>query len=84
MGQEHRQRDTHDHQKSRCESSEIDDSGSGRFHKIVGIGAAGADPVGEGSDDVGCHDEEGEVGVEEGGGEDDEEEAYCQDLGYGK
>lgn len=81
MRQQHRQCNPHNHQKPRCESSKIDDGGSGGFHEIIGIGAAGADPVGEGSDDVGCHDEEGEIGVEEGGGEDDEEEAYGEDLG---
>ena len=81
MRQQHRQRDPHNHQESCCESSKIDDGGSGGFHKIIWIGAASANPVGEGSDDVGCHDEEGKVGVEEGGGEDDEEEAYSEDLG---
>ena len=34
-----------------------------------------ADPVGYGGDDVGCDDEEGEVVLEEGAAEDDEEEA---------
>lgn len=39
-----------------------------------------ADPIRHRCDYVGCDDEEGEVVFEEGGGEDDEQEADCEDL----
>lgn len=38
-------------------------------------------PVGYGGEHVGGYDKEGEVGFEEGGAEDDEEEADGEDLG---
>lgn len=74
---------THNHQKPRHEPPEIHQgapTAAARIDEVIRTGAAGADEVWQWRDDVGCHDEEGEVVVEEGGGEDHEEEADCEDL----
>lgn len=68
----------HNNQKSGTELPKIHYGvGSPAIAEIIGVGASSADPVGEGGEDVGCYDEEGEVLLEEGAGEDYEEEAYC-------
>jgi hypothetical protein len=67
----------HNDQKARQESPEIDNAVSGGLHEVIGVCATAAYEVREGSDYVGCDNEEGEEVVPECGGEDDEEEAYC-------
>ena len=62
---------------------QVQDGGAGALDKVVGVGAAAADPVGDGRDDVRGDDEQRKVRVEEGAGEDDEQEAEGQDKGQG-
>lgn len=71
----------HDDKEAGAEAAEVEDGGAGALDKVVGVGAAAADPVGDGGDDVGGDDEQGEVGMEEGAGQDDEEEAEGEDKG---
>lgn len=77
MCQQRRQRNPHNDQKPRTEAAEIHHRAAGTFHEVVWVCAPAAYEVWEGGEHVGCYDEEGEVAVVEGGGEDDEEEAYC-------
>lgn len=71
---------THHNQKPRTKSPKINHSTPNTLHEIIGIRTSPAYPVGQRSDHVGRYDEQGQVAVEESGGEDDEEEAYSKDL----
>lgn len=78
MRQHDRQRNAHHHQETRDESSQFHDGVAGPgIHEVIVAVRFAADPVGQGREDVGCYYEEGEVVLEEGGGEDYEEETYC-------
>lgn len=82
-GGRERRTDSHDDKESREEAPEVQHGGAGALDEVVGVGAAAADPVGHGGEDVGGDDEEGQVLLEEGAGEDDEEEADGEDEGEG-
>lgn len=71
---------SHNNQETRQESPKLHNAVAPRIHEIVIILRFAAYPVGHGSEDIGGHDEESEVAVEEGGGEDDEDEADGEDL----
>ena len=71
---------THNHQKPRTKFPKIHHGTSSTLHKIIGIRTSPTYPVRQRGDHVGRHDKQGQVAVEEGGGEDDEEEAYGEDL----
>ena len=73
--------DPHDDQESGAESSEIHHGAAGAFHEIVWVRTSAADPIRQGREHVGGYDEEREVFVPEGAGEDHEEEADGEDLG---
>lgn len=65
----------HDDKEAGKEAADIEDGGAGALDKVVRVGAAAADPVGHGRDDVGGDDEQRKVRVEEGARQDDEQEA---------
>ncbi len=77
MSQYSRKGNTHNNQKASAESTEINDGIAWALDEIIGVGASSADPVGKRGEDVGCDDEEGQVLVEAGAGEDYEEETDC-------
>lgn len=70
----------HDDKEAREKSPKIDHTAACRLHEVIAAGCPSAEPVGERRDDVGCDDEQGEEVAVEGGGQDDEEEAYRQNL----
>lgn len=81
----HKNRDSthtnsHDDQETSHKLSKVDHSISATLHEIIWVGASSTDPIWQGSEDKGRDDEERVVFVEEGAREDDEEEAYCEDL----
>jgi hypothetical protein len=67
----------HHNQEPRTKPPEINDRIPRTLHEIIGVRASLANPIGQWGEDVCRHDEEGEVVVEEGRGEDYEEETYC-------
>jgi hypothetical protein len=69
----------HDNKETGKEAAEIQDGGAGALYKVIGVGAAAADPVGNRGKDVGGDDKQRVVDLEEGAGEDDEEEADGED-----
>lgn len=71
---------THHNQKPRAESPKIHHRTPSTLHEVIGIRTSPAYPVWQRSNHVGGYDEQGQVAIEEGGGEDDEEEAYGEDL----
>lgn len=71
---------SHNHQKSRHEPSQLHNAAASIVHKIILRLGFAAEPVGHGSDHVGCDHEEGEVVLEQGRGQDDKEEADREDL----
>jgi hypothetical protein len=73
----------HDDKEGGAEAAEVEDGAAGALDKVIGVGAARGDPVGDGGEDVGGDDEEGVVVVPEGAGEDDEEESDGEDEGEG-
>ena len=82
--QQHRQRDPLHAQEARQEPAEIDNGAAaaavGADEVVAGAGAFVADEVRKGRYREGRDDQERVVGVEEGAGEDAEEEAYGEDL----
>ena len=72
--------DAHHNQEPCTESPKIHHRTSSTLHKVIGIGTSPAYPIRQRSDYIGRHDEQGQVAMEEGGGQDDEEEAYSKDL----
>ena len=86
MRQQDRQRDALDNQEAGHEAPQVDNGrGRGRaVHEVIGRRKVAAKIVGERREDVGGYDEEREVLVPEGGGEDYEEEADGEDLGRGQ
>lgn len=73
---------SHDHQKPRQEPSQFDDAIAPTVHEVLVCLCLPAYPVGQRRDYVGCDNEQGEVGLEEGRGEDDQEESNGQYLLY--
>jgi len=71
---------THNHQEPSQEPSQLHDTARAAVHEVIILLRLAAYPVGNRCEDVGCYDEQGEVGFEEGGAEDDEEEADGEDL----
>ena len=71
---------THDDEEASEEPAKVEHSTTCRLHEVIVARGPSAQPVGEWCDDVGRHDEQREEVAVEGGGEDDEEKAYCQDL----
>merc|ERR1711977_378412 len=69
VGEENWEGNPHQHQKPRTESPEIHNRIPRTLNEIIRIGASSTDPVGQGSEHVGCNDEEGQVLVEEGASE---------------
>lgn len=74
---------SHNHQEPGKEAAEVQHAGARALDKVIRVGAAGADPVGQRGEDVGADDEEREVAREEGAREDDEQEADGEDKGQG-
>ena len=72
--------DAHHNQEPCTESPKIHHCTSSTLHKVIGIGTSPAYPIRQRSDYIGRHDEQGQVAMEEGGGQDNEEEAYGKDL----
>lgn len=72
--------DSHDDKESGKESAKVDYSTPCALHEVILVRCAPADPVGQWCDYVSRYDEEGEVVVEQRRGEDDEQEAYREDL----
>lgn len=70
----------HDDEEARQEPAKVDDAAAGRLHKVIVVGGAPAEPVGQRRDYVGRDDEQRQVVLEEGGRQDDEQEAYREDL----
>ena len=70
----------HHNQKPRAKPPEIHHSAPTTLHEVIGVRTSAAYPVGERSEDVGGDNKEGKVVAPEGGGKDDEEEAYGEDL----
>lgn len=54
---------------------QLNHTATSRIHEVIVVLSFAAYPVGDGSEDVGGHDEEGEVVVVQGRREDDEDEA---------
>ncbi len=71
---------THHNQEPGTESPKIHHCTPGTLHEVIGIRTSSTYPIRQGSNHVGRYDEQGQVAVEEGGGENDEEEAYGEDL----
>lgn len=72
------------HDEEACEeATEVEDGGAGALDEVIGVCASAADPVGDWGDHVCSDHKEWVVHLEQGAGEDDEEEAYCQDEGQG-
>lgn len=72
---------SHHHQEARQEPSQFHNAIRAAVHEVIVLLGFAAYPVGYGGEHVGGYDEEGEVGFEEGGAEDDKEEADGEDLG---
>lgn len=70
----------HDNQKSCQEPAEFHYARATAVHEVIALLCFAADPVGDRGEDVGRDDEQCEVVLEQGGTEDDEEEAYREDL----
>ena len=70
----------HHNQEACTEPPKIHHGTSSTLHKVIGIGTSPAYPIRQGSDYIGRYDEQGQVAMEKGGGQDDEEEAYSEDL----
>lgn len=71
---------SHDDHKPRQESPQLDNAAASTVHKVIAIAGFAAQPVGDRGEDVGRDNEEGEVVLEEGAGEDNEKEADGEDL----
>jgi hypothetical protein len=76
----HQRTNTHDDEESGQETSKVDNTAAGRLHEVILVGGAPADPVGQRCDYVGRYHEQRKVVLEKGGRQDDEEEAYREDL----
>jgi hypothetical protein len=72
--------DSHDDQKARDESPQFYDAVVPTVHEIIPLLGFAAYPVRERRNDISPDHEQGQVGFEEGGGEDDHEEAYGENL----
>ena len=72
--------DTHHNQEPRAKPPKVHHRTPSTLHKVIRVRTSPAYPIRQGSDYVGRYDEQGQVAVEEGGGQDDEEEAYGEDL----
>ena len=75
---------THYNQKSCTESPEIHHSTPSTFHKIIRVRTSSTYPVRQRCEDVCGYDKQSQVAVEEGRGQDDEEESYGENLGRGR
>ena len=71
---------SHHNQEPRAEPPKIHHCTPCALHKIIRIRTSPAYPVRQWCNYVGSYDEQGQVAVEKGGGEDDEEEANGEDL----
>lgn len=76
---------THAHynQEASKEASQIKHSRARALDKVIGVGAPAADPVGNRSEHICSDDEQREVRLVQGAGQNDEEEADCEDEGEG-
>ena len=74
--------DAHHDQECRAEPPKIDNGTPCALHEIIGIRTSSAYPVWQRSKDVGRHNEEWQILLPEGAGENDEEEADSEDLRY--
>ena len=74
---------THYNQKPCTESPKIHHSTPSTLHKIIGVRASPTYPVRQWCEYVGGYDKQGQVAMEEGRGQDDEEESYGENLGRG-
>lgn len=74
---------SHHHKESSQEPPQVEHRGARTLDKVIRVGAATADPVGDGRDHIGRDDEERVVDLPEGAGENDEEEADGEDEGEG-
>jgi hypothetical protein len=72
---------SHNDEEARKKASEVDDAGAAAVHEVIVGGRPSAQPVGHGSEDICEDDEQGQIVLEEGGGEDDKEEADGENLG---
>lgn len=70
----------HHDKEARQESAKINNSAIPAFHEVVRIARTATYPIGQRRYNVRACDKEGVVAVEEGGGQDYEEKAYCEDL----
>lgn len=70
----------HDDKEASQESAKVHYSTSSTLHKVIMIRCSSAEPVWYRSDDIGRDNEKGKVVLPQGGREDDEEEADCEDL----
>ena len=61
----------HNHKEPRQEPSKVNHPRATALHEVIGIRGAPTDPVRQWRDHVGRNDEQGQVVVKEGGGEDD-------------
>ena len=78
-----RHTNTHDHQESGAESTQIQNRRAGALDEVVWVRAVAAYPVGHGRQHVGGDNEQRVIRLPEGAGQDDEEEADCQHEGEG-
>ena len=70
----------HDHQKPGQEPPQLHHTAGPALHEVILALSFATQPIRYGSDHVGRYDEKGEEVLEEGGAEDDEEEADGEDL----
>lgn len=71
----------HDDEKAGKKAAQINDAGAAAVHEVIVSRRSAAQPVGDRGEDVCENDEEGQIVLEESGGEDDEEEADGENLG---
>jgi len=71
---------SHYNEESSQESSKLHDTAATGVHKVIVRLGFAAYPVGYRREDIGCYDQEGKEVVVEGGGENDEDKAYGEDL----
>lgn len=72
---------SHHDQEAGHKPSKFHDAIVPAIHEVILVLSFAAYPVRYRGDHVGADDEEGEVVLEQGGAEDDQEEAYGEDLG---
>jgi hypothetical protein len=83
MRKDNRQGNAHDNKEASQEPAEVENGSAGALDKVIGVGALAADPVGDGSEDIGGDDKQRVVVVPESAREDDEKEADGEDEGQG-